>query len=225
MTTGEKTFWGVFAAVVIIIFGGALFWRSAHPVTSSSNFTSTTAAALSASDWSRGNAQAKVSVIEYGDFQCPACGAYEPIVEKLTQKYGSSVRFVFRHFPLYQIHPNAGIAAQAVEAAGVQGKFWEMHDLLYAKQNEWSSTPTDTVVAKNFNTYAQSLGLNLTKFDADIESAAVKAKIQRDVDSGNAAQVNHTPTFFVNLAQIENPQSEEAFSAVIDAAIASSTAR
>jgi len=180
---------------------------------------------LTAADWTRGDATAKVSLIEYGDFQCPACGEYEPIVEQLTKSYGDRVLFAFRNFPLFQIHQDAMIGAQAAEAAGLQGKYWEMHDLLYAKQSVWSAEPASTVVSKYFDSYAKSLGIDVSKFDTDINSSTVTNKVQKDLASGNAAQVDHTPTFFINLKQIPNPSGLPQFQADIDAALASSTAQ
>ena len=218
---------GVFVAIVAIITIGAAIFSSSHPA-STTTFNATTVPALTSADWTRGDASATVSVIEYGDFECPACGAYEPMIEQLTKDYGTRVLFSFRNFPLFQIHPFAMIAAQAAEAAGLQGKYWEMHDLLYQKQTEWTAntslSPAD-VVSKYFDGYVQSLGLNVAKFDTDINSAAVTAKVQKDLASGNAAKVDHTPTFFINLTQIPNPQSYDQFKAAIDAALASSTAQ
>jgi protein-disulfide isomerase len=215
---------GIFVAVVVIGTIAAAILSKGN-TTASTDFVATTVPALTAADWSRGNTTSAVSVIEYGDFQCPACGAYEPIMEQLTKDYGTSVRFAFRNYPLYQIHQDAMISAQAAEAAGLQGKYWEMHDLLYTKQAEWSGEPAATVVAKYFDGYAKTLGLNVTKFDTDINSGEVSAKVQKDIVSGNDAKVNHTPTFFVNLTQIPNPQSYADFKTVIDAALAASTTR
>lgn len=213
---------GGFVIALVIVAALAYFFSGNAP----SGFKSTQTSPVISSDWSRGDAAAAVSVIEYGDFECPACGEYEPIVEQLTQQYGDRVRFVFRNFPLYQIHPFAMIAAQAAEAAGLQGKFWEMHDLLYKNQNDWSGNTnlsSAQVVSQYFDAYAQQLGLNVTQFDADINSSTVKNKVQHDIDLGNAAQVDHTPTFFINLVQIPNPSSLAGFQAAIDAALASSS--
>jgi len=215
---------GIFVLVIAVVTVIAIFYSSS--TSAPIPFTATTVPALTSADWTRGDATSTVSVIEYGDFECPACGAYEPIVEQLTSEYGNRVLFAFRNFPLYQIHPFAMIAAQAAEAAGLQGKYWEMHDLLYQKQAEWTantSLSTSDVISKYFNVYATTLGLNVTKFDTDINSGVVTAKVQKDLASGNAAQVDHTPTFFVNLTQIANPQSAAAFQNVIEAALASST--
>jgi protein-disulfide isomerase len=210
---------GIFlAAIVAVTVFAALFGGS----TPTQTFQGSTTVPITASDWTRGNAGAKVSVIEYGDFQCPACGAYEPMVQELERQYAQTVQFVFRNFPLPQ-HGNAMITAQAAEAAGLQGKYWEMHDLLYQKQAQWSDVSGGSIVADYLDSYALSLGLDVKKFNTDINSDAVKQKIQNDLASANAAQVDHTPTFFVNLTQIQNPQSVTAFQAVIDAALASST--
>ena len=186
--------------------------------------------AINSADWTEGNPNAKVSLIEYGDFECPACGAYFPVVmQQLYAQNSSTVLFVFRNFPLYTIHPFAQIGAQAAEAAGLEGgatKYWAMHDLLYTDQTQWSTdtslTPAD-VVSKYFDGYATSIGLDVDKFNADVGSTAVLNKIQNDVNSGNAAQIDHTPTFFVNLQQIPNPTSLSDFENSINAALASST--
>lgn len=213
------------AVVVVVVAGVTSGGFSTGPAggTPSSTFVATSVPALTADDWTRGNASATVSVIEYGDFECPACAEYASIVDQLVTAYGNRVVFAFREFPLYSIHPNGGISAQAAEAAGLQGKFWEMNALLYQKQSEWTPTVPTMVVSQYFNTYATSLGLNVAKFDADIGSSKVTNKIQTDVTGGNAAQIDHTPTFFVNLKQITNPASYDEFKAVLDAALAPST--
>jgi protein-disulfide isomerase len=217
----------VVIVVVVVIFAGIS--SGGFATTSSgtpSGFVATTVPPISSADWVRGDATSTVSLIEYGDYECPACEEYEPIMQQLLQSYGDKVSFVFRNFPLYSIHPLAGIAAQAAEAAGLQGKFWEMHDLLYASANwnQWTTATPNDVLSKYFNGYAASLGLDVAKFDADVSASAVTDKIQADVTSGNAASVDHTPTFFVNLTQIPNPASYAEFQTVLDAAIASSTA-
>jgi len=214
----------IFLIVIVVAVVAAAFFSSALSP-AQGTFVATTVPAITAADHARGDTSAKLTVIEYGDFQCPACGEYEPIMEQLTADYGNRVEFVFRNFPLFQIHQDAMIGAQAAEAAGLQGKYWEMHDLLYAKQAEWPLASADTVVSKYFDGYAQSLGLNVTKFDSDINSDAVKNRVQSDISTGNAAKIDHTPTFFINLTQIRNPSSYADFKSVIDAALASSTAQ
>jgi protein-disulfide isomerase len=229
MTHEQRTqLWvaGIFLVVIVAITAVAAYVSSHGSPASSASFTATQTSAITSTDHTHGDATAKVTLIEYGDFECPACGAYEPLVEQLYQQYKGQVLFVFRNFPLYQIHPFAMIGAQAAEAANLQGQYWQMHDLLYSKQSEWTADTTlspAAVVSKFFNSYAQSLGLNVTQFDTDINSDGVKAKVQADLALGNAAQIDHTPTFFINLTQIANPTSLQDFQNVINAAIASST--
>ncbi|HEV3245151.1 MAG TPA: thioredoxin domain-containing protein [Candidatus Paceibacterota bacterium] len=217
---------GGFIAVVVLAVGAAAYFSNGAAI-NSSGFVATTVPPITSADHVQGDANSKVTVIEYGDFECPACGEWEPLVEQLEQQYDNRVEFVFRNFPLYQIHPFAKIGAQAAEAAALQGKYWQMHDLLYKNQAEWTADTTlqpADVVSKFFNGYAQSLGLNVSQFDTDINSSAVIARVQRDIDSGDAAQINHTPTFFVDLKQIQNPTGIAQFQQIIDQTLASSSA-
>ena len=178
------------------------------------------APAITDVDWKAGAIDAKVSVIEYGDFQCPACGAYHPIVKRLIDEYKDRVIFVYRDFPLDQVHENARIAAQAAEAAGLQGKYWEMHNLLFEKQNSWSLLPFGIGARGSIESIASSLGLDMDKFRSDIDSNGVKENVNADAAGGEAASVNHTPTFFVNLKQIKNPAGYDEFKSIIDQALA-----
>lgn len=211
--------------VVIVIVAGVMSggFSTASPGGAPSGFVATTVPALTVADWTKGNKNAKVTFIEYGDYECPACAATSPVFDQLISAYGDRVLFAFRNFPLYSIHPNAQIAAQAAGAAGLQEKYWEMEDILYQKQNEWASAPPGDAVSKYFDGYARSLGLDVKKFDQDISGSLVADKIRTDVASANAAQVDHTPTFFLNLKQIPNPASYNEFKAVLDQALASST--
>ncbi len=186
-------------------------------------FVATTVPAITSGDWTRGNPQAKVTVIEYGDYECPACAEWSPIMNQIVANFSSTVFFAFRNFPLYSIHPDAQIGAEAAGAAGLQGKYWQMHDLLYQNQNAWVSVLPEAA-ASQFNTYASSLGLDVVKFDQDMSSTAVTDKIAADVASGNAAKIDHTPTFFVNQTQIPNPNGYDDFVKVLNQALASSTA-
>ena len=230
----KVTIWFIVGFIVLVtagaIIAGAYSSGTASPSnTASSTFVATTAPAITASDWSEGNPNAKVSLVEYGDFECPACGEYFPLVQQLVQNYSSTVQFVFRNFPLYSIHPFAGTSAQAAEAAGFEGgvaKYWAMNDLLYTKQSEWSLNSALTpqqVLSQYLDGYAQSIGLDVNTFNNDINATSVTQKIQTDVNGGTAAQIDHTPTFFINLEQIPNPTSLAGFESVLNAAIASST--
>lgn len=171
----------------------------------------------STADWSKGNKEAKVVLVEYGDFQCPACGAYYPLLKQLSQELGGEMQFVYRHFPLRQIHINAELAAWAAEAAGRQGKFWEMHDLLFENQREWSEEPR----ANNlFIRYAESIGLDAERFANDMDSREIKGEVEKDYESGVKSAVDATPTFFLNGRKIQ-PRSYDEFRNVIEEAVKS----
>lgn len=169
------------------------------------------------SDWFEGGKDAAVVLVEYSDFQCPACGAYFPVVRGLTEAYGNKLKIVYRNYPLTSLHPNAQLAAQAAEASGIQGKFFPMHDLLFGNQEIWSKETDPTAI---FVSYATSLGLDVEKFKTDLTGKDVIDAIKNDVNGGDAAKVSATPTFFLNGAQItKNPQGLEPFKALIDAAL------
>ncbi|MDD5750011.1 MAG: thioredoxin domain-containing protein [Patescibacteria group bacterium] len=159
---------------------------------------------ITGQEWFKGNPEAEVSLIEYSDFQCPACASYYPLLKRLAEEMGDEIKIIYRHFPLSSIHPQADLAAQASEAAGVQGYFWEMHDLLFEKQSEWSGQKNAKDI---FIGYGRELGLDIELFSADIDSRAVKKIVSDDKISGNQAFVSGTPTLFLNGEKINNPRS------------------
>lgn len=163
-------------------------------------------------DHVKGAAGAKVTLVEFADFQCPACAAYEPLVRQVMAENADTVQLVFRHFPLTQIHQNAFLGSKAAEAAGVQGKFWEMHDKLFENQTEWSTAlnARDYVMA-----YASAIGLDAKKFGEDLNNASIEAKILAEYREGVNLGVQGTPTFFLNGKKIQNPSSPEEFNALI----------
>lgn len=171
-----------------------------------------------------GNAK-KVTLVEYGDFQCPVCGAYEPVFRSVYEKYKDDIQFQFRNFPLQQIHENALAGARAAEAANKQGKFWEMHDQLYDNQTTWSESATPQTY---FEQYATSLGLNMEQYRKDFSSSAVNDIINADIKEGEKLKVSGTPSIFINGKQYDNDQFTDEqnrpqldkFSKQIDAAIA-----
>ncbi len=146
----------------------------------------------------KGNKDSKIVVTEFADLQCPACSQVNPAVDQLVEQYKDKVKFVYRHFPL-NIHPNAKDAAYAAEAAGAQGKFFEMVDLLYQKQSEWSTLPDPT---GQFLTFASDLGLNQQEYQTAFSDNARRARVSQDAADGNALGVSATPTFFFNDEQI-----------------------
>lgn len=137
---------------------------------------------------------AKVTLVEFGDYQCPACALAHPVVKQLTSEYQGRINFVFRHFPLPQ-HPNAMLASKVAEAAGSQGKYWQMHDLLYSSQKDWGEAADPTEL---FVKYAKDLGLDETAFKTAISSETYFEKINGDKNDGNAVGVNSTPSFYIN---------------------------
>jgi len=168
---------------------------------------------LSADDWVQGNAESDVVLIEYGDFQCPACGAFHPIVSQLEDEFGDRVAFVYRHFPLRSIHPNAESAARATEAAGMQGKFWEMHNLLFERQTEWANQPGAIGIISE---YAEELGLDLEQYEADMVSDEVADLVAEDLLSANRNGLNSTPTFVLNGQVIQTPRNVDQFRALLN---------
>ncbi|MGI9107105.1 MAG: thioredoxin domain-containing protein [Pyrinomonadaceae bacterium] len=143
----------------------------------------------------RGRADAPVLLEEFGDFQCPPCAQFHPTLKRIEREYDTRVRVSYHHLPLRNIHKNAAEAARAAEAAGMQGKFWEMHDLLYEKQQEWEKTDG---ARSFFLKYARTLGLNLERFTADIDGIAASSRVLSDENEGDARGVKGTPTVFLN---------------------------
>lgn len=146
----------------------------------------------------RGHANAKVVLEEYGDYQCPPCGVLFPELNTIEKEYGSQLRFVFRHFPL-AMHKHAFVAAHAAEAAARQGRFWEMHDMIYRNQANWSLAPDARPV---FIQYARTLQLDVDRFTRDMDSPEVAASVQADVERGKSVGVEGTPTLFINGRQL-----------------------
>lgn len=210
--------WIIFAAICVVVFGGLIVWSGKDRVDVSKVDTNAiqTAATVSGNigDHTFGNEKAKVVLVEYGDFQCPACGSAHPTVRKLTEKYKDQMLFVFRNFPLTQIHPNARAGAAAVEAAGLKGKYWEMHNLLFESQGDWTeASATDRGAI--FSAFAEKAGIKKADFNTTLknESARINKKIDFDRAIGGKLKVDSTPTFYLNGKKLESKSynGEEAF--------------
>jgi protein-disulfide isomerase len=168
----------------------------------------------------RGPADAAVTLEEFGDFQCPPCGGLEGPLQQIERDYASSLRVIFRHFP-FPIHEHAHAAAYAAEAAGLQGRFWEMHDLLYREQAVWAKTKDAQSL---FNSYAGMIGLNLERFKKDVGGELVKAKVESDRKRGEALGVKNTPTIFINNQSVPPTSlNPTALRAAVDAAVKEKT--
>ncbi len=207
-------FWIILTVVVLGLIG--IFIATGNNQQGVVNFTGD-AKQLQSDDHVRNGKDKKVTLIEYGDFQCPSCGAFYPIVKQLEEKYSDQVSFSFRHFPIISIHANAFAAARAAEAASNQGKFFEMHDKLYETQRAWGEISTNQ--QSLFESYAEELGLNMEAFKKDYASQAVSDRINRDVSSAKQFSIEGTPTFIVNGEKIKNPADLAAFEKVLDEAI------
>ena len=161
-------------------------------------------------DHAQGPAGAKLTLVEYGDYECPHCGRAHPIVKAVQKRLGTRLRFVFRNFPLSNAHPNAEAAAEAAEAAAAQGKFWEMHDLLFEHQ--------DALEREDLLRYAADLGLDVKRFASELEGAVHRPRVQEDFRSGVRSGVNGTPTFFINGSRFDGAWDEAGLLAALETA-------
>jgi protein-disulfide isomerase len=141
-------------------------------------------------DHIRGSVNASLVLVEYGDYECPHCGAAHLVIKEILERLGEQLQYVFRHFPLTTVHPHAQQAAEAVEAAGAQGKFWAMHDVLFSNQ--------ERLAGPFLLGYARTLGLDVERFGRELATAAYAPKVREDFVSGVRSGVNGTPTFFIN---------------------------
>ena len=200
----SKTFWAIIVVLILGLFS-FLVINNKNKKTPTVEGDNTK---IQASDHVLGSKDAKVVVIEYGDYQCPSCGVWQPKVEELETKTGQDFAFVFRNFPITTAHKNATAAARAAEAASKQDKFWEMNKLLYANQNSWAASDQPEDV---FNKYAGELNLNVDQFKTDYEGSGVLDKINFDRDLAVKQGVEGTPTFFLNGTKLEgiNPSNQD----------------
>ncbi len=202
--------------IIFVIGMGLLIWKSPGVVDNSQ--PKDPAILVRDNSHMTGVKGAKVTVVEFGDYQCPACGAASPAINAVIAKYKSNpdFNFVFRNFPLPQ-HGNAQVAAEAAEAAGAQGKYWEMNEILYAHQSEWenSTTPIDL-----FAGYAGKIsGIDVEKFKADVTANKYNDFIQSDMADGNTLGIDHTPSIFLQGKEMKDV-SEQGMESLIDPLLA-----
>lgn len=199
---------------LVVVFGGLLLFNKRDadaPKNGSGNEK------VQPTEHKIGEGTTGVTLTEYGDFECPACRQYYPLVQQVKNEYGDEITFQFRHFPLTQSHQYALLAARAAEAAGMQDKFFEMHDLLYENQEVWKASSNPSQI---FEDYASRLALNVDKFRKDMKSDQVNDIVQADLAEARKKDYNSTPTFEINGKKIENPRDLEGFKKLIDEAIA-----
>ncbi len=185
------------AIAVVVVIGGILLAIYANPKPAEPGAPVDQQSLIRETSHMTKKLTAKVNIVEFGDFQCPGCAAAAPILKKVIEDYkdNENVNVVFRNFPLDSIHPNAHISAEAAEAAARQGKFWEMYELLYAKQNEWSVQPEPLTM---FADYASTLGMNVDEFKTGVGNRLFEDVIKADYDDGTKLGVTGTPTFYIN---------------------------
>jgi Na+:H+ antiporter, NhaA family len=203
MTKEAKILIGVAGAVLL---GGVLLAIFANPQPKDPGAPVDTNSLIRENNHMTGSKDAKVIMIEFADYQCPACAAAQPTLKQLIGEYKDNpdFNFVFKNFPLDSIHPNARIAAEAAEAAGEQGKFWEMNDLLFTNQTQWAENPSPIDI---FVGFAQQIGVpNIEQFRDSVQIRKFNEVISADVADGQSVGVNSTPTIFINGQKMDSAQ-------------------
>lgn len=203
-----KKFWIVLILLVVGFMG--FLWLSGDKDAAESDVTSSNAAPVT---HITGKQDAVVKLLEYSDFQCPACGTYYPVVEQIVEKYKDRISFEYRHYPLTTIHRNAFAASRASEAAGKQGKFWEMYRLLFANQSAWSDSDSSQTT---FEGYAKQLNLDMERYKTDFASSETNGAINASIREFNKLGLpKSTPTFLLNGKKIQ-PRDAADFSKLIE---------
>jgi protein-disulfide isomerase len=203
--------WKIIGVVAVLAIGGSIVYSNS--VSNKAN------EGIVLGDNVKGNAEASVTLTEYSDFQCPACGQFYSIVKEVMDEQGENIRFEYKHFPLVSIHPFAIPAAKAAEAAGQQGKFFEMHDKLFENQQLWSSAANPQA---NFNAYAEEIGLDMTLFKQHIKASVITDKINAEFKEARELGLTGTPSFFLNGKRMEFATYQE-FTEQIEDAISPNT--
>lgn len=203
----KKHFWKIVAVLVVILVAGSVVYSKQATEKANEGVTIETHV--------KGNPDAAVTLVEYSDFQCPACGQFYPYVKDVVGEHGNDLRFEYRHFPLINIHPNALPAARAAEAAAQQGKFWEMHDKLFENQNTWGKASNPVGF---FKQYAGEIGLDMGQFERQLDSTVITDAVDASFEDARSRGFTGTPTFLLNGQQMSFSTFDE-FKAQVEAAI------
>lgn len=213
-----KTFWGILLAIVIIL--GGIYWANSNHSNSKSTSSQSSNQPTSHIE---GQGKDGITLVEYGDYECPYCADYSTVVKQVAAEYNSEIYFQFRNLPLSQIHPNAFAAARAAEAAALQGKFWPMHDELYANQSDWVNSSNPVSI---FEGYAKTLGLNISQYNSAYNGSEVNNEINADIAVfDKTGQEMATPTFFLDGTKITPVLTTSSFEKIINAEILKKTGR
>lgn len=186
-----KNPWVLVGIIAVLLFGGAVWFSNSSNTKNNEGVTITS--------HTKGGESATVTLIEYSDFQCPACAAFYPVVAEVLSAHGDAIHFEYKHFPL-PMHPYAQQAAVAAEAAGQQGKFFEFHDKLFENQSVWSNSATPNT---HFVNYAEELGLDVELFKKHLNASLLKEQVRAQMQEGRERNVTGTPTFFLNGEKME----------------------
>ena len=218
----SKRTWIIFAAICAVVLGGLVYLSGKDKIDVSDVNTNSIISASEKSgniaDHVFGKKDSKVILVEYGDYQCPGCGSLYPRLKTLSEKYEGQIAFVFRNFPLTTIHPNARAAAAVAESAGLMGKYWEMHNLLYENQDKWKDL-TSTERTDVFVGYAKQLGLNETTFKDNLSKAEINQKISFDQALGKKLNITGTPSIYLDGTEVKQDTwaSDDSFDKAIQA--------
>jgi protein-disulfide isomerase len=213
MSQDVKIIGGIIVATLVILVGGVFFMTKSEE--KKQQAVSDPNVLVKPFNHRVGSDSAKVTIVEFADFQCPACRNAHPTLKQIVETYKDKINFVYRHFPLPQ-HKNARLAAKAAEAAGEQGKFWEIYGELYNNQSEWeASGKPDELFIK----YAKNLELDVEDFTDSLKSDKHDANIQQDISDGVSLGVNSTPSFFINGKKLDPPFSYDHMKEEIEAAL------
>ncbi len=195
-----KNPWVIIGIITVVLFGGAVWYSS----NTAAEYDLKSNEGVVVVDQVKGNQDAEVTLVEYSDFECPACASFQPVLEGVMEEFGDNLRFEYKHFPLTlanpRLHKFSLAAALAAEAAGQQGKFFEYHDVLFARQQEWSTSANANTL---FVKYAGELGLDSEKFRTQMKSSILSDKVKADFAEGRALGITGTPTFFLNGEKME----------------------
>lgn len=205
--------------MVVAAIAAGIYWFTREPATQDTAAAAPSSAAPAAAPATPPNSTPKpgeVLLVEYSDFQCPSCAVMFPLVKGIHDEFAGRIHFIYRDFPLKQIHMNAEKSAWAAEAAGQQGKFWEMADLLFKNQQVWSALPNPMPA---FDQYAKAANLDLNKFHADYDGFVVRSKVENDYRTALADHIQHTPTVLLNGVEIR-PRTYAEFRNLVNEALA-----
>lgn len=214
MTSETKVIVGLVSLTVAILIGGVLYASSTAPKVAADILPQEQMHLLSREGDNKIVAEgSKVTLTEFADFECEACGAMHPVVKQILEEYKGRITFVHRYYPL-DSHKNGRLAAQSVAAAGKQGKFWEMYNKMFDKQKEWGEQ--ETPQREKFIGYAKEVGLDIEAFTKDLDNKEIADRIQKDIDDGHELGVEATPTFFINNERMEGGLPLDQFKKKLD---------